>query len=368
MKRKAPAIIAIALLICATCTTGAAAKEVTVSTIIDGIEVEQTVDIGSDELSVRVNGDIVEFPDARPFIDDNSRTLIPVRFVAESMGADVDWDNEARTAIIERDGITILVPIGSDTISVTENGVTEYVTMDTEAIISESRTYVPIRFVAESLGAWVSWSDLYSTVQIYNDVLTPEEIDRLHAYYDMTWEEYFESIGESSPYTDEKIEQSTPEIGYFEGTYGFENAAEYKLRYPNGSDTLKYPDKPLTSYTGLASGKSFTFGTQPDTDYAKLILAEAYGVVDEINGHGEATVSLRTDLSCVYYSRHSSGASTYVRSVLTVEIPENANISWIRENYDFISDPMAGETREIDVEIRVDTFTETVYWSKMLAL
>lgn len=363
MRRKAPAIIAIALLICATCITSAAATEVTVT---DSYGAEYT--IGSDELAVRVNGDLVEFPDARPFIDDNNRTLIPVRFVAESMGADVDWDNESRTATIERDGITILVPIGSDTISITENGVTEYVTMDTEAIISESRTYVPIRFVAESLSAWVSWSDLYSTVQIYDDVLTPEEIDRLHAYYDTTWEEYFESIGESSPYTNEKIEQLTPEIGHFEGTYGFENAAEYKLRYPNGSDTLKYPDKPLTSYTGLASGKSFTFGTQPDTDFAKLVLAEAYGVEDELNAHGKATISLHADLSCVYYSRHSSGAGTCVRGVLTITIPENADIAWIIENYDFISNPTAGETREIDVEIYVNTFTGTVNWSEMLAL
>ncbi len=367
MKRKAPAIIAIALLICATCMTGVAAKEVTVSTIIDGIEVERTVDIGSDELAVRVNGDLVEFPDARPFIDDNSRTLIPVRFVAESMGADVDWDNESRTAIIERDDIAILVPIGSDTISVTENGVTEYVTMDTEAIISESRTYVPIRFVAESLGAWVSWSDLYSTVQIYDDVLTPEEIDRLHAYYDMTWEEHKSTIGEETDLTDDNIEFLTPKIMFFTGTYGFENALEYKLRYPNGYDATANGKAP-TAYTGLTSGNTFNYGTQPDTDFAKLILSEAYGVVDELNSHGKATVTLKTDLSCVYESRHGSGAGTYVRGILTVEIPKNADISWLKENYDFIDNPQSGETREIDVEIYVNTYTETVYWSEMLAL
>jgi len=57
-----------------------------------------------------------------------------------------------------------------------------------------------------------------------------------------------------------------------------------------------------------------------------------------------------------------------VRGVLTVTIPENADIAWIKSNYDFISSPNAGETREIDVEIRISTFTSDVYWSEMTAL
>ena len=35
---------------------------------------------------VRVNGTLVSFPDAGPFIDENNRTMIPVRFVAENLG------------------------------------------------------------------------------------------------------------------------------------------------------------------------------------------------------------------------------------------------------------------------------------------
>jgi len=54
--------------------------------------------------------------------------------------------------------------------------------------------------------------------------------------------------------------------------------------------------------------------------------------------------------------------------VLTVTIPQNADISWIKNNYDFISNPKAGETRDIDVEICVNTFTPDVHWSEMTAL
>ncbi|MPM08135.1 hypothetical protein SDC9_54447 [bioreactor metagenome] len=363
MKKKISLLIAAALLMSAFCATGAAAGAVKVTDSY-GNEYE----IGSDVLTVKFNGEAVVFPDAQPFIDGNNRTMIPLRAVTETMGADVDWNQDSQTAVIEQNGITIMVPVGSETISVTKDGVTSTVTMDTQAVLANNRTYVPIRFVAESLGAWVSYSDLFSTVQIYKDVLTPEEITRLHSYYDMTWEEHCNEAGYESTSTDEDRVASYPQIVYFTGSYGFENANEWKLRNPNGIEVLKQPLRTPTNYVGVISGLTYTYGKQPDIDFANLILAEANAVADEINSAGKVTITLRTDLSCVYFSRHSNAAGTYVRGVLTVNIPENANISWIKENYDFISDPKAGETRDVDVEIYVDTFTANVHWSSMTAI
>lgn len=284
------------------------------------------------------------------------------------MGADVDWNQEEQTAVIEKDGITIKVPIDSDTFTVTQDGETSTVKMDTAAIINEERTYVPIRFVAEALGAWVSYSDLFNTVQIYKDVLSPDDITRLHGYYDMTWEEHCKATGYTSKNTDADWLKSNPQIAHFTGTYGFENANEWKLRNPNGIEVLTQPARKPISYVGVISGQSFTYGTQPDIDFAKLIIAEACGVENEINSMGKVTISLRTDLSCVYFSRHSNSASAHVRGVLTVTIPKNADVDWIAKNYDFISNPEAGDTRDIDVEIYVNTFTKDIHWSEMVAL
>lgn len=359
MKKKLSVLLAMALMISALGVTSVAAAEVKAP----------SDSLGSSVLAVKYNGEAVVFPDAQPFVDTNNRTLIPVRFVAETMGAVVSWDQEAQTAIIEHGGVRILVPIGSDTLSVTRDGSTSAVQMDTAAIIREERTYVPIRFVAESLGAWVSYSNLFTTVQIYRDVLTPGEITRLHGYYDMTWEEARASEGEGNHgTTDEDWEKSYPEVAYFIGTYGFENANEWKLRNPNGIEVLKFPARKPVNYVGRVSGLTYTYDTQPDLDYANLILAEARGVEKEINDAGKVTLSLKTDLSCVYASRHSNAAAAYVRGVAIVTIPENADISWIKRNYDFIANPRAGETCEIDVEIRVNTFTANVYWSTMTAL
>lgn len=361
MKKRISMLLAVVMIVGAFCMTGAAAADTTPTT---------SENIGSNLLTVKYNGEAVVFPDAQPFVDENSRTLIPVRFVAETMGAVVSWNQETQTAVIEQNGITIKVPIGSDTISVTESGSTNTVKMDTAAIISEERTYVPIRYVAEALGAWVGYSDLFTTVQIYRDVLSPEEIDRLHNYYDMTWEEYCEATDYSSVHTDEDWLSSNPQIAYFTGTYGFENANEWKLRNPNGIEVLKWGDLGYTAtdYVGVISGLTYTYGTQPDIDFANLVLAEARGVEDEINSAGKVTIALKTDLSCVYFSRHSNAAGTYVRGVLAVTIPENADIAWIKQNYDFITDPKAGETFNIDVEVKVFTYTENVHWSSIIAL
>ncbi|WP_010250288.1 stalk domain-containing protein [Acetivibrio cellulolyticus] len=51
---------------------------------------------GAEGVSVTVDSKAVNFPDAKPFIDMNGRTLIPVRFVTESMGATVGWNEEYR--------------------------------------------------------------------------------------------------------------------------------------------------------------------------------------------------------------------------------------------------------------------------------
>lgn len=366
MKKRISLLLAVIMMVSVFCMTGAAAADTTTATT-DTAKTD-TAAIGSSVLTVKYNGEAITFPDAQPFVDENNRTLIPVRFVAETMGADVSWNSDAQAAVIKQNGITITVPIGSDTISVTKNGSTNTVKMDTQAVLANDRTYVPIRYVAESLGAWVSYSDLFTTVQIYKDKLTPEEIDRLHSYYDMSSGEYDKATGETSLYTDEFLLTLYPQFAYFTGTYGFENANEWKLRNPNGIESLTYTWRTPTTYTGATSGDTYTYGEQPDIDFAKLILAEAYGVEKEINSAGKVTISLRTDLSCVYYSRHSTDAGTYVRGVLTVTIPQNADISWIKNNYDFISNPKAGETRDIDVEVCVNTFTPDVHWSEMTAL
>lgn len=119
------------------------------------------------DLGVTIDGESVAFQSGygEPFIDTNSRTLVPLRGVMEAFGAEVSWDNDTSTAIVLKDGTAVQVPIGQTYILV--NGVS--VANDTSAVIKEERTYLPIRAVLEAFGAGVSWDNENRTVAVRTD-------------------------------------------------------------------------------------------------------------------------------------------------------------------------------------------------------
>ena len=114
--------------------------------------------IGSSEPTI--NGEVAPIDVPAMIIDD--RTLTPARFVAEALGAKVEWDDETRTVTITKDEYKIVLVIDSNIAEI--NG--EQVEIDVPAQIIDDRTLTPARLVAEALGAVVSWDDATRTVTI----------------------------------------------------------------------------------------------------------------------------------------------------------------------------------------------------------
>jgi hypothetical protein len=104
-------------------------------------------------IRVLVNNQLIKFPDAQPFIDANGRTQVPARFVSEALGGTVAWDAPSRTVNIIRGSDSISLKVGERAITV--NGQSRQ--LDTAALIKQERTFVPLRFVSEALGAQVTW-------------------------------------------------------------------------------------------------------------------------------------------------------------------------------------------------------------------
>lgn len=104
--------------------------------------------------NVTVNGVPVEWTDAVPFIDGNSRIMVPLRAVADALKLSVGWNDEAREASFTNGSRAIYFPIGSNE---ARTGLGGYVIMDTEAIIINNRTYAPFRYLAEFFGYEVGW-------------------------------------------------------------------------------------------------------------------------------------------------------------------------------------------------------------------
>lgn len=122
-------------------------------TVIDYVKVWDIIKMTIDDKHLYVNGNI-SYMDVSPFII-AGRTFIPARYIAESLGAKVSWNHIKRTVTITFDDINISLTIDNKTAQV--NG--ETVQLDTAPLICNNRTYVPLRFVAEQLGADVEYID-----------------------------------------------------------------------------------------------------------------------------------------------------------------------------------------------------------------
>ena len=104
----------------------------------------------------------------------NGRTLVPLRFITEAMGATLAWDAATRTA-----NITLADNKIALTIDKTVAKVNDYdVALDAAAAIINGKTVVPVRFVAESMGATTVWDAALKkvTIQFSMDWLTNKAI------------------------------------------------------------------------------------------------------------------------------------------------------------------------------------------------
>lgn len=95
-------------------------------------------------------------------VTESNRTLVPMRFLFEQMGAEVAWNAETNTATVTKGEETISFSI--DNTEATVNG--EIKTMDVPARLIENKTMIPVRFLSEELGYTVGWDEETKIVTI----------------------------------------------------------------------------------------------------------------------------------------------------------------------------------------------------------
>ena len=127
---------------------------------IDGYAQTTPVQNGSDNIMVTLNDSEISF-DQPPIIVDG-RTLVSLRAIFEAMGATVDWNQETQTVTSSKDGISISLTIGSNTMY--KNG--SPIELDVPAQVVNDRTLVPVRAIAEAYNAKVDWDNDTRTVII----------------------------------------------------------------------------------------------------------------------------------------------------------------------------------------------------------
>ena len=132
------------------------------------------VSAANGDISVLLDGKAISFD--QPPIEQQGRTLIPVRAVSEALQARVSWDEATQTVIIAKDNTTISLILNSRVAGV--SGVYDEVKiLDVPATEINGRTLIPLRFLAESFGLGVGWDEATQTVTLTSGAYKPEPVD-----------------------------------------------------------------------------------------------------------------------------------------------------------------------------------------------
>ena len=130
------------------------------------------------DINVTVDNRPVAWTDTKPFIDENSRTLVPLRPIAKALGLEVAWNDDTNTASFTDSETTVEFVVGSNEYHAFLNhfDMHTYLEMDTTPVIRDSRIFAPARYLAESFQYVVGWNQTTQTVLITKETAPDEEV------------------------------------------------------------------------------------------------------------------------------------------------------------------------------------------------
>jgi hypothetical protein len=124
--------------------------------------------------NVKVTTNSVETKlDSAPYIKNNF-TMLPVRFVSESLGATVSWNAKTKEVTVTKDTKIIKLTLNDNKAYV--NGVLK--TLDIPAELTNERTMIPLRFVSENLDSVVTWNKEDRSIAIQSKACSTVEEDK----------------------------------------------------------------------------------------------------------------------------------------------------------------------------------------------
>lgn len=134
--------------------------------------------------------------DFTPILE-NNRTLIPINLISSELGLDVEYLEDGKIVIIKKDDVTIELEIGS--VDAKVNG--KQVELDVKPLIKDNNIFVPLRFIAETLGEKVIW-DGKAKIVLVGEFTDEAIIEDSFLYFN---EEYNYSMRFPNSWKDEAI-------------------------------------------------------------------------------------------------------------------------------------------------------------------
>jgi len=140
-------------------------KRIILSALVLCILIAGLLPIQATTIPIYIQGKQVK-PDTPPILQ-NNRTFVPIRYIAESFGAKVNWNEQAQRVTIDSGNTHIVLHIGN---RIAQKNGTD-IELDVAPFLKNDRTYVPLRFISEALGHYVDWDATEQAVYIDTDAV-----------------------------------------------------------------------------------------------------------------------------------------------------------------------------------------------------
>ena len=313
-----------------------------------------------------VDSEKVLFPDAQPYLDAAHRTMVPIRFVTEAMGADVKWNSKTETAVITKGKTTVEIKKGEKFLTVTNSGKKSTVEMDTAAVVQNGRTFVPIRFVVEAIGGHVDYSNYYGVAEITScsGELTAADIERLRLYEPIQW------YNKKYPESKSRVYNEDAKVIFRERKTKRWFADAHNLLITCNEGTKVDIGEIVTNQTMKKGTSASDFAKAVDEFVEGWVERETYGdktvgspVKGEWNGYDGAgknmTASLSTDTALTYHPLSPTQSCINVRGVMTITPHRGMDEKKFKSLF--------GQTMELEKEYKFDVeFVVTISQYNML--
>lgn len=322
-------------------------------------------------IKVVVGGEKLE-NDVEPVIV-NGRTMLPVRAVFESIGAEVDYISEERKVIATKDDTTVTFVIDSNVMTI--NGVEKEI--DVPAMIKDSRTLVPLRACAEAFDLDVTWNGDTRTARVKIPVSVPVETwsknnenEKFYYSYDENGNNTLFSNADGSVYEKFVYDENNNEVflDFSSGSWNKKTYDKYgNLVYEQGASgswtEYRYDEDGNMIYKKDSDGVLYTY----EYDEKRNIIKEY---------HWDVTEESESICCTYYYFYHYDKKGRLIRkdesytyrcedAHYTVEytydnkgnliLEEYSNGEWVEYSYD-VNNNLVKETRMDAGKIRVTEY------------
>ena len=123
-------------------------------------------DASDKNIDIFINDAVQTIPQemGRAYFDKKTnRVMVPIRYISENLGAQINFyernENNTRGVLIGAIDVLVELDINSTKAKINRAGSESIIELDSPAILYDGRTYVPIRFISETLGLSVDWKD-----------------------------------------------------------------------------------------------------------------------------------------------------------------------------------------------------------------